>query len=326
RLDLADDSIEENRNVMYLTVSPDGVCANDVVLLLHGLNEKWWTKYLPWAHRIATETKRPVVLVPIAFHMDRSPAEWSTPRMMAAVSRRRREHYTGLLESSLANAALSTRLEQHPARLFWSGVQSYNDVVHIVKRIRAGKDHSIRKCDGIDFFGYSIGVLLAQVLLMTDPHGVFADSWLFAFCGGAVMTGMNPVSRYIMDGHAYSALRRYFLEHDTAETKAALPAAMIDTREGRAFTGMLGGELFRAEREAAMRALAPRIHAVAMARDTVVPAAAVRDTLEDATVDTIDPPFAYSHENPFPSREPENAVDAAFDYVMRAAVDHLARG
>ncbi|NBB90561.1 MAG: hypothetical protein GVY23_05055, partial [Spirochaetes bacterium] len=77
------------------------------IILLHGLNEKSWLKYLPWALELAEKTGRPVILFPIAFHMNRAPGAWSNPREMIGVSRERRKLFPGVAASSFVNAALS---------------------------------------------------------------------------------------------------------------------------------------------------------------------------------------------------------------------------
>lgn len=79
-LQLADRTIEENLRFEYLVVTDrEERRFNGATLLFHGLNEKSWSKYLPWAQRLCRLTSRPVILFPIAFHMDRAPADWSAP-------------------------------------------------------------------------------------------------------------------------------------------------------------------------------------------------------------------------------------------------------
>jgi hypothetical protein len=61
--------------------------------LLHGLNERSWDKFLPWAARLVESTARAVILMPIAFHMNRALAEWSLLRAMRTVSKQRKMDY-----------------------------------------------------------------------------------------------------------------------------------------------------------------------------------------------------------------------------------------
>jgi hypothetical protein len=59
--------------------------ASGVIILVHGLNEKSWDKYLPWAGKFLELTGKAVLLFPIAFHMNRVPREWSKYRLMTRV-------------------------------------------------------------------------------------------------------------------------------------------------------------------------------------------------------------------------------------------------
>jgi hypothetical protein len=47
---IADSEINENREFRYPVFLPEGYKqTNRAIILLHGLNEKSWDKYLPWA-------------------------------------------------------------------------------------------------------------------------------------------------------------------------------------------------------------------------------------------------------------------------------------
>ena len=61
-----------------------------MLLLFHGLNEKDWDKYLPWAHALARATGKAVLLFPTAFHMNRAMGHWSDHRCMHRASQERR--------------------------------------------------------------------------------------------------------------------------------------------------------------------------------------------------------------------------------------------
>ncbi|MFA6879472.1 MAG: DUF6051 family protein, partial [Bacteroidales bacterium] len=50
--------------------------SKECIILLHGLNERSWEKYLTWAEDLAINCNRPVILFPMAFHMNRTPASW----------------------------------------------------------------------------------------------------------------------------------------------------------------------------------------------------------------------------------------------------------
>ena len=82
-----DISIQENNNFNYIIVkSSSNSRAKDVIFLFHGLNERLWQKYLPWAITLHKLTGKAIVLFPIAFHMNRAPSSWSNPRVMKRIS------------------------------------------------------------------------------------------------------------------------------------------------------------------------------------------------------------------------------------------------
>jgi hypothetical protein len=74
---MPDCDVENNSRYSCLLMQPAGSTSRGLILLLHGLNEKRWDKYLPWARRLVRQTGKSVLLFPIAFHMSRTPAPWS---------------------------------------------------------------------------------------------------------------------------------------------------------------------------------------------------------------------------------------------------------
>ena len=146
----------------------------------------------------------------MAFHMNRTPEIWSDPRIMREVSKWKTHNYPKTSSSSLANAALNMRLQFMPQRFLWSGLQSYYDVIELVKQIKAG-DHPLIESSGkIDFFSYSIGSFLAEIILMRNHDNLFDESRLFNFCGGPILSRTNPVSKYILDSEANIAVYSFF--------------------------------------------------------------------------------------------------------------------
>ena len=82
----------ENIKFRYHLFRPKGDNkVNHVILLFHGFNEKYWTKYLTWAKTLVEETGKAVLLFPIAFHMNRAPLSWSDSRQMFAISQQRKK-------------------------------------------------------------------------------------------------------------------------------------------------------------------------------------------------------------------------------------------
>ncbi len=333
-LNAADCTIDSNQTFRYSAFSSKetGV-SSQVILLFHGLNEKHWEKYLSWAYRLVELTGKTVILFPIAFHMNRAPSGWSHPRMMNMVSSDRRKKHPSIAESSFANAAISTRIQKIPQRFFWSGRQTYSDILQLIRRIKNGKHPHISKDASIDLFAYSIGSFLSEILLMTDTDGLFTNSRLFIFCGGPTLDRMYPVSRYILDSEANIALYSFFIEHLDNECK--LNARLNhyfneDHRSGVYFRSMLSSHRHKKIREDRFREIGSRISAVALIQDEVIPPGEVLNTLKGdfrdmpAKVQVLDFPYTYSHVTPFPQQKSiETEVDKAFQQVFRISAEHL---
>jgi pimeloyl-ACP methyl ester carboxylesterase len=331
---LDDSRVTENREFTYHVFAPSGGGRiREAILLLHGFNEKQWHKYLPWAHRLVTSTGRAVILFPISFHMNRAPMAWSDRHLMYRASHARHRRFPAIVASTLSNAAISIRLHARPQRFIWSGLQSYHDVVQLARSIAAGDHPVVAAGAAIDLFGYSIGCLLAQVLLMTDPGGVFSRSRLFMFCGGAVFNRMSPVSRFILDSECNVALYSYLVEHLESHLAASgrLRHYLGESHpEGFNFRSMLGAAAFRRAREAHFRRIGARLMAVVLDGDTVIPPGEVMNTVQGALRDlpakvaVLDFDHPYSHEDPFPAVERLRApVERSFSQVLDLARDFL---
>jgi len=329
-----DAQFTDNSEFRYSIFLPTtGKKPTQTILLLHGLNERYWFKYLPWAVRLVELTGGAVCLVPIAFHMNRAPLDWSNPKKMALVAGARRGLFPSIEGSSFANAAISARLQSTPQRFFWSGVQTYDDIVQLVMAVRRG-DHPYLELGGrLNIFAYSIGSFLSEILLMADQGGIFAQSKVFMFCGGPTFDRMYPVSKYIMDSEALIALYAFFVEHLDNECK-------IDRRlshhfneghpAGLWFKAMISSRKLKAVREARFAELKDRILAVPLRKDTVIQPGEVLSTLQGefrniaVPVQIMDFDYKYSHVNPFPeSGVPAGEVDRAFDRVFAIAASYF---
>jgi hypothetical protein len=331
---IEDARVPENCEFRYLLYSPaSGGKAHGVIILLHGLNERTWDKYLPWAATLALRTGKAVLMFPIAFHMDRAPVEWDATRVMHRVAGMRQAHSPTIANSTLCNAAISARLESIPQRFFWSGLQTLDDLLDLIEAIRAGDHPHIAPDAEVDFFAYSIGAFLAEILLMADPEGRLAQARLLAFCGGPTLDRMYPNSRYIMDSDAAIALASFFVERLESELKAHGRLAHYfrgGHAAGRSFELMLSARKRRPEREQAFRVLGGRVRAIALQADDVVPPSDVLDTLRGGfrdipiPVEVLHFPYPYTHMVPFPTSRVRPAdVDAAFDAVFERAAAHL---
>jgi len=309
-LQLADRSISENMKFPYYIVKPrEEKRYNGAILLLHGLNEKSWRKYIPWSEQLCRMSGRPVILFPIAFHMDRAPAAWSETRKMIPVARERKKLFPDLQSCTFVNAALSHRIQFAPHRFLTSGMHSIFDAADLVASIREGS-HPLFSCGAtVDIFGYSIGATLAELLLFTDPRNLFSDSRAFLFCGGSVLNAARPVSRTIIDGEAHRELLTFFESLFSGVNSLGNHMRGICSRflpEIEWFKTVLFQNRMKARREARLLETAHRISAAAMKQDQVFPPEIVRATLqgEDGSIPidvaAYDLPFEYSHENPLP--------------------------
>lgn len=332
-LHLEDAVIRENCSFTYPMFSNPEQEISRIIVLFHGLNERSWEKYLPWAQRLVRSTGKAVILFPTAFHMNRAPLEWSDPRLMRRVSNSRRQLFSSLSCSTFANAAISTRLQTLPQRFFWSGIQTYRDFLQLLRIIRSGRHIRINREATVDLFGYSIGAFLAELLLMIDFNREFSRSRLFLFCGGPTFDRLFPVSRYIMDSEAAISLYAFFIQNLDEQIKCNRRLAHFlgsGHPEGYYFRSMLDYYAMRAEREARFREVGARIQALALAGDTVIRPEEVVNTLcgfeRDIPVEVAveDFPYPYTHENPFPPKRGfSGQIDRCFDRVFERATAFL---
>ncbi|HYO52986.1 DUF6051 family protein [Archangium sp.] len=323
-----DDGVEENREFPYRILAPSG-CERSTrgVLVLHGLNERRWEKYLPWAKALVEGLGVPVILFPTAFHMERSPALWADPRPMRQLSRERMRRIPELEASSFANAALSTRIHARPDRFVWSGLRTLRDLSRFAESVHRGDEPLLAPGARLDVFAYSIGAFLAEILFMADDGGWFADSRLVNFCGGCLLSHASPLSREILDSAAARALRRFFEELDVEkQLRPELGRLLSEDASGHAFEFMVRNDRHRAEREAALQRIGPRVRAIPLRKDRVMSAAGVAETLagSGAWVEILDMPYSYDHANPFPLQGVDEAeVERGFAAVFERAVRWL---
>lgn len=325
----SDSDISENCSFSYPVFAPADRTSAKVILLLHGLNERSWLKYLTWAFWLAENTGSYVILFPISFHINRSPELWKDPRAMLGVVNDRNASIRQVNCLSFVNAALSNRLSEDPLRFFKSGYQTVSDIIKLVNTIKKGEHGIIPKTDKVDLFAYSIGAFMAEIMLMGDPEELFSESKLFMFCGGSVFSNMNGASKLIMDSHAFNKVYDFYMNEfeDSISEKNPMFDFLSNNRLGISFRSMIDLSRFRAFREIVLRKLHGRIHSISLMKDTVIPPMGIMGTLRSKEiVDVWDFPYNYSHENPFPLfRNTENAsVDDCFEKVFTGAAEFLA--
>lgn len=323
----------ENTAFTYPVFIPSDTRSKKVILLLHGLNERSWIKYLVWAYYLSLYTDSYVILFPISFHMNRSPESWKDPRAMMKFLNERRMAYGKIDMASIANIALSNRLTEDPRRFFSSGYQTVLDIVKLLKLIKSGKHQVVPEESKVNVFAYSIGAFLAQIIFMGNPEGLFTNSKLFMFCGGSVFSNMYGTSKLIMDNLAYEKVYSYYMNDFENETrgKNQLVEFLKSSRLGMAFRSMIDFSRLKKFRENALKELRDQTHAIALLKDIVIPPKGIMETLNNNILGNSQPvelwdfPYPYSHENPFPvfDSDMRQAVDNSFERVFSAAVAFL---
>lgn len=334
-LDIPDAHIEDNITFRYHIFSPSNQTekAKEIVILLHGLNEKDWDKYYTWAKAIVDRTGKSVVLFPLGFHMNRTPKEWSDSRLMYQASSQRKAILPNVIASSLSNVAISKRLHEKPQRFVWSGLQTYYDIIDFIEDIKAGKHPMIAADARYDFFAYSIGAFLSQILVISNYNGYFDNTKLCMFCGGPVFNRFSPVTKFILDSEANVVLYSFLVEHLESHMKkdARLNHYLNgDHTEGIVFRAMLDYKVNSELRENAFRKLSKQIMAIGLKQDTVIPPYEIINTLQGKyrdipiRVDLLDFPYKYKHEDPFPAIEKlRNETHEAFNKVFDDICDFL---
>ncbi|OCA71102.1 hypothetical protein BBH99_03450 [Chryseobacterium contaminans] len=336
-VDIKDFDIECNKKFEYHIVKRGDVkTADGCIIFFHGLNEKKWDKYLPWAYEIAQKTRKAVMLFPIAFHMDRAEAIWSDRHQMTEIVKFRKEKYPENTYFSYVNAATSSRLEAHPQRVFWSGLQTYSDIIEVVKEIKGNRIKGIAPDSSLDLFGYSIGSFLSMMIKMADPRGFFTQSKVFCFCGGMTIDRMFPISKYIMDSQATIKMQSVFTELLSSDFKFdhRLKHYQDDELHPQEswFKRMLRYNYFQKEREERIHEIQSQIKAYVLEKDNIAPPIEALNTLQggyrniNVEVEIRDFPFDYSHMVPFPlTHKHKTEITEAFHQFTQSACDFYAR-
>lgn len=323
---VSNDRVPENQQFQYpVFYSTRKTRQQEVIVLLHGLNERSWTKYYTWAEYLCSTTGKAVILFPIAYHVNRSPVDWSNPRVLQQLLAQRKERTGNDRSLSFANLALSERLSEQPLRFFTSGRQSYFDLISLCTAIINGRHSFFAPETRVDVFAYSIGAFLAQILFLSNPSGLFSNSRLFMFCGGGIFSSMCGSSRSIMDTASYNRLYRYYMDEfnlDEAENSTGSEPA-------RTFFSMIAPFNLKEKRLQLFQGLKDRLKGISLSNDKVIPYQGVQlamgTALAGQTVSLLDFPYAYTHENPFPVSLPESKeVDRAFFKVFKIASEFLA--
>lgn len=324
---VTDDHIQENKIFNYTVFAPSGKEKRDkAIILLHGLNERTWEKYLTWAEYLTESTGKPVILFPIAFHMNRTPGSWCNPRTVLPWVGKRKQEIDNLVNSTFANVTLSSRLSINPLRFYASGRESMYNLWQLVYEIKSGRHPLFKEDTSINLFAYSIGALLSQVLLLSNPEKMFNDTRLFMFCGGSIFSEMDGNARDIMDKDAFDSLQRFY-RHDFLENRS-LPTSFRNDFLEQAFKAMIRPDVLQEYRESFFQKACNRIKAISLKKDVVMPTNGVIKALgkaSDKILEELDFPFSYSHQIPFPFRAKidQTLVNREFNNIFSKAAAFL---
>jgi hypothetical protein len=222
-------------------------------------------------------------------------------------------------------------LQFKPETFFWSGLRTFLDLKKLLTQIKNDEHPLISKDASVDFFSYSIGAFLTEIMMMENYNGWFSDSKAFLFCGGPTMSGMYATSKYIYDSETYKSMTNFYVKNfETEMQKINRMRNYFNNQEDAAddFKSMLTIELLKNHREKKFKTLSSRIKAVALAKDEVIPPKSVLETLNGGNinipVEVLDFPFDYDHISPFPLAEKiQDDVDKSFYEVFSIAGDFL---
>jgi len=269
---------ETNNRFQYPVFMPSGdEKVSGAIVMLHGLNERNWSKYLSWAQRLAEKTGKGVILFPLAFHINRSPGDWSDPRRMKSIAEARSHDGLARETATVFNAALSSRLDHHPEWFCTSGLQSSYDILSLVQSIQQGRHPLFSPGASVDFFAYSVGAFLLEVLLLADPDNILSESKSFLFLGGSSFEQMQGISKYILDGRAFDKLEEAFIRQNPEAVKGKIHLPRLDSFNPlwNGFMAMLRLDRHAQRRQRALRRIGQRMSVVAMENDRVIPAGAI---------------------------------------------------
>lgn len=303
------------------------------ILLIHGLNERKWDKYLSWAKYLVETTNKPVILFPITFQINRT-LLFSTARNKMS-EQGSKLMYKSERESKLkmtnTQDKLRTSLAEHVAL---SGFQSVCDILQVVAELKEGKHDLFKENTSIDMFGYSIGAFIAQILLLANPRNLFDNSKFLFFCGGPFFNKIDGGSRFVFSSKAFKRMQQFY--EDEIKWKNSTLQKYMDTLSfeniGLAFKAMLSAERFKRFREKIFRQFSNQIHAIALVKDSMISPDNVYNALRGdeglipVAINVLDYPYKYTHESPFPvfkDDEMKSTVDSCFNSTFTMVANFL---
>ena len=212
-------------------------------------------------------------------------------------------------------------------------MQTYYDIISFVEEIRMGAHPFLSKNCSFDFFSYSIGASLTEVLLTSNYNNYFDSSKAVLFCGGAALDTTDPVSKTIIDSEAYKELINWFgtlFESVTEMGRRVREIFFQELPEVINFKSFLFYDRLQQHREASLRSAVGRILDISLDKDSVFTPEATRKTLRgfngdiDIRTESLDFPYDYRHEEPFPIIKKANReISRGFNEVFGMAAAFL---
>jgi pimeloyl-ACP methyl ester carboxylesterase len=286
--EVGDCLIEENIRFRYPLVREHQAGAvprrhDRLIVFLHGLNERSFSKYLPWAYHLWERAGVPVLLFPLTFHINRVLPDWAGRQQEIY---ERRSLIAGNESMHRFNAVISERLEAHPGRFFWGAVQSYLDLVDLTREIRSGRHAHFATDARVDVFGFSAGGYLSLLLLLADPEGLFTNSRGVVFASGVPVRDLNLSSPFIMDFAAEAALMKLYVKNIDGLSSARMQHWFEAHDEGRWMKAFSGLRADRTGLEERLKEISPRLLGISNVNDDVMPVGAMLNTLQGLRRDT----------------------------------------
>lgn len=281
-----DQEIRENLSFAFPLFSPGpGPPASRCLILGHGFNESDYIKLFPWAYCLCKVLGVPVIIFPCAFHINRRPVAWIR---LGRAHHRRRRLLPGNRLSSPFNAVVSQRISEAPERFLRAALQSYQDLLDLLRTIRTGRLCTLGPRGKVrplgegavpDFLAYSIsGYLFLGAILMDQDHWV-EESRLVLFDSFTAWDEANPVSVLVVDQEAYERGTRFYLGDYREEASEEFRALYEETAEGIMFRRLfLRGTVGTPLRQEVAR-LRERLLIIADPHDPVFPGQAIGEHL-----------------------------------------------
>lgn len=326
-----DNLIEQNNRFRYPVLTSSSQ-SKDVIILLHGLNERTWHKHLTGARYLAEQSGKAVLMFPLSYHINRGLPDWINPRKMAGALEKRKNSHPGIREASVVNLALSERLTVCPERFFHAGLQSTMDLIRLMDQIRNGEHPLFEKGTRIQIFAYSISCMLIQSLIISNPNNILKDTKIVLFAGGSIFSKMQGISKFIMDNVAFDIIKKHYTQAVLYKKDFLknLQPGQIEYQFADAFRSIVLPDFLRRVRMTAFRNFSDQLMVLALREDKIMPINGIREAfgsnfLKSAHSKILHFPYDYTHENPFPVlyERLDEQVDDAFHSVYESALKFL---